>query len=73
MKQIKRKDILLAQDIDYHHKYQMVEKRLYGDFLGKRISGQADNVKLFNRSIMDYKVTTAWQYTHLYDFSESNT
>ena len=65
-------DILLAQDIDYH-KYQMVEKRLYGDFLGKRISGQADNVKLFNRSIMDYKVTTAWQYTHLYDFSESNT
>lgn len=65
-------EILLAQDIDYQI-HQMVEKRLYGRFMNKQISGQADNVKLFKKSITDYKITTAWQYTHLYDFNESNT
>lgn len=65
-------DVVRTQAINYNEQ-QMVEKRLYGDFMTKRLSGQADNIKLYKQRITDYKVTTAWQYTHLYDFDESNT
>lgn len=40
----------------------LVEKRFFAEFVGKKVSAQVDNLSLIGKVLSDYKFTTAWGF-----------
>lgn len=48
--------------IERANQNDLVEKRFFAEFSGKKISAQVDNLELVGKVLSDYKFTTAWGF-----------